>query len=746
VAGLPLAWVELIGGPQLAGSALSGRHGVRRAVERGAGAGAAHRGRPSRGVAGDVTVLAETLDGAAARVNAGVRDARAGWRTQGEQLVLALLWDSERAGPAQGEIRSRLARTPDGGWEWPSRAPLERARAGAAAAHRRLVAAGAARLAAARLADGGHRRSAARRAQPQLSGPVAADDLALRSVVDGIELRNGRLRAQLAGQNFAVSEFLLRDREEGAGGTLSPMARRVDAGGPVFEAHAQLTQLRASIRSDRQLTVSGPVDARMDRCGTTVTASCAWTGPHPDPGRNAAAPGRGRRGAQCPRRATLRGRRPRRRRASEANGRTLTMKVSFDMGDDFRVAGRGLDTRLAGSVEIRGRAAGHAADGRPDPHRRRPLRGLRPAPEHRAGRAALHRAARQPALDILAVRPILTPKVGVQVSGRAQAPHVELYSEAGLSEAETLSYLVLGRSASSGGDRDRAAAARRRRADRGPRRHRQGHRGTLGLDDISVRSDSTAGAVVRVGKRFADNFYAAYERSLEGTMGTLFIFYDVSQRFTLRAEAGERAGIDLIFTFAFDGSAGARRRRCADRFSAVEHQAGGRGVRVQRAVGARQPRLRGRQLAAAVHDLAFGPHALHLGADRAHQVHAQFRRGVGAAAGIIVCTAQPSAESSRWRTSRRARRPWDWRAPGRACPGTRRGPRRLHQPEVQRAHDGRGRQLAAQHGLHHLQPAAPGELAGGHGDPSRRRPAAAPPPRARAPAIPRVGRPFRVLH
>jgi translocation and assembly module TamB len=27
----------------------------------------------------------------------------------------------------------------------------------------------------------------------------------------------------------------------------------------------------------------------------------------------------------------------------------------------------------------------------------------------------------------------------------------------------------------------------------------------------------------------------------------------VSRRVTLRAEAGERAGLDLIFTFAFDG-------------------------------------------------------------------------------------------------------------------------------------------------------------------------------------------------
>ena len=371
------------------------------------------------------------------------------------------------------------------------------------------------------------------RAQPQLAGPVAADDLALRSVVDGIELRNGRLRAQLAGQKFVVSEFLLRDREEGAGGTLFAHGQgEWTPQGPVFEAHAQLTQLRASIRSDRQLTVSGPVEARMDRAGTTVTGQLRVDRariqiPDETPPRLGEdvvvrnAPGAAPVGAEQPRPAP-----------SEGNGRTVTMKVSFDLGDDFRVTGRGIDTRLAGSVQIEADAARLNIE-------RGELRFIGP-PDN-------------PALDILAVRALLTPKVGVQVSGRAQSPHIELYSEAGLSEAETLSYLVLGHSSTGGGTEtallQRAAGALI--AGRGG--SGKGLAGKVGLDDISVRADNTAGAVVRVGKRFADNFYAAYERSLSGTMGTLFIFYDVSQRLTVRAEAGERAGLDLIFTFAFDG-------------------------------------------------------------------------------------------------------------------------------------------------------------------------------------------------
>ena len=80
----------------------------------------------------------------------------------------------------------------------------------------------------------------------------------------------------------------------------------------------------------------------------------------------------------------------------------------------------------------------------------------------------------------------------------------------------------------------------------------EGVLGKIGLDDLSFRDDASEGTVVRLGKRFADNFYAAYERSLSGAVGTLFIFYDISTRLTVRASAGDRTGLDLIFTFYLD--------------------------------------------------------------------------------------------------------------------------------------------------------------------------------------------------
>ncbi|HVE53817.1 MAG TPA: translocation/assembly module TamB domain-containing protein, partial [Ramlibacter sp.] len=340
----------------------------------------------------------------------------------------------------------------------------------------------------------------------------------------------------------------------GTGGSLLAYGEgSLTPAGIIFNANAQLSQLRASIRSDRQLTVSGPVAARMDSGGTTVTGDLSVDRariqiPEESPPRLGDdvlvrnAPG-------LPTTEAERKQRP----APKEPGRAVSLRVNIDLGSDFRLSGRGVDTRLAGTVQVVGASLGvpqitgliNAVGGTFEAY------GQRMNIER--GELRFTGVADNPALDILAVRPNMTQKVGVLVTGRAQAPHIELYSEAGLSDAETLSQVVLGRSSSGGGAEtallQRAATALL--AGRGGTG--KGIVSRLGVDDLSVSPDSTSGAVVRVGKRFAQNFYAAYERSLSGAMGTLFIFYDVSRRVTVRAEAGERTGVDLIFTFAFDG-------------------------------------------------------------------------------------------------------------------------------------------------------------------------------------------------
>ena len=158
-----------------------------------------------------------------------------------------------------------------------------------------------------------------------------------------------------------------------------------------------------------------------------------------------------------------------------------------------------------------------------------------------------------PSLDILAIRPRLTQRVGVQVTGTPLTPYVRLYAEPDMAEADKLSWLVLGRASASGGAeaallQQAAVALLASRSGNGKR----GVVASLGLDELSFRRDGLAGPAVTLGKRFGRNAYAAYERSLSGAMGTLQLFYDLTRSLKLRAEAGERTAVDLIYTLTFN--------------------------------------------------------------------------------------------------------------------------------------------------------------------------------------------------
>jgi translocation and assembly module TamB len=556
--GLPLGWLELLGGQQLAGSALAGDMVFDAQWDASLGRELKLNASIARS-RGDVTVLAESAPGVASRVAAGVREARLTLASQGEQATITLRWDSERAGVADGRLVTRLSRGGPAGWEWPEQAPISgtlRAQMPRIGVWSVLAPPGW-RLRGSLLADV---KAAGTRADPQLSGTIAADDLALRSVVDGIELRDGRLRARLEGNRVLLTEFTLHGGgAQGSGGLLSATGEATWTGGsPRLQARAQLTRLRASIRSDRQLTVSGRLDARVEPTATQVRGNlkvdqARITLPEetePRLGddvvvRNAASLGTTAKERSAPPQQTAGG-------SAAPSKRPLDVAVDLDLGDDFQVQGRGLRTRLRGTLALSGQSLAAPQLNGTITTVRGEYRAYNQRLDVERGVLRFNGRIDNPALDILAVRPNISQRVGVLITGNAQAPFVRLYSEPELPDAEKLAWLVTGRPVPDTGAEAALVqqAALALLSSRRPGATSFASR--VGLDELSVRRSGSEGAVVSLGKRFADNFYASYERSLSGALGTLYIFYDVSRRLTVRAEAGERAGVDLIFTFAFD--------------------------------------------------------------------------------------------------------------------------------------------------------------------------------------------------
>ena len=568
--GLPMDWLTLLGNTELANLGLSGNLVFDATWDLAAADTLQLRATLARR-SGDIRVLADALPGsldAGTAVDAGVRDARITLAVAGDAVTASARWDSERAGNAQADIQTRLASTAQG-WDWPATASLS------GSVRARLPQVGVWSVLAppgwrmrgtldANLAVTGSRQA------PQWSGELLADGLALRSVVDGIEFGNGRLRARMQGQRLAIEEFSLQGAGGSAGGTLSAsgFALWLPAGGGTtgilpriqIDLDATARALRVSARADRRMVVSGTVQARLrntrlDVQGSLKADQASFVLPEetaPQLGDDVVI--RGSKGASPAPAA-------RAPAASPPPGTVVqtTIALSLDLGPDFRVQGRGIVTRLAGTLQLR-------AQGGEPPRLSGEVRTV--LGSYRAygqlldieqGVMRFTGAYDNPVLDILALRPNLTQRVGVQITGTAFAPRVRLFAEPELPEAEKLAWLVLGRSGANGGAE---AAVLQQAALALLGRNGQGLSGglasALGLDELSIaaaasRTDgSTSAATVTLGKRISRDFYVAYECSLSGTLGTISIFYDLSRRFTLRASTGEQSAIDLIFTIRYD--------------------------------------------------------------------------------------------------------------------------------------------------------------------------------------------------
>ena len=594
ITGLPLQWAERVAGAQMQSAGVTGN-----VVFNGdwdAALGPTLRVNASLARAsGDISILtSDASTGVQSRVAAGLRDARLTLTSQGQALQLRLVWDSEHAGTVNGQLRTELAarRGAEGKtqWSWPETAPLQgelQARLPQISAWSVLAPPGW-RLRGSLAADG---RIGGTRSAPLVNGTLSADDVALRSVVDGLQFEGGRLRARLDGTRLVIDEFLLRGAGEQASGGLlraTGQAGLVD-GRPQANLRATLERLRASIRADRQVTVSGDVQAALD--GRTVTADGKLRVDRarivlPDESRPSLsddvivrgpggkvmygkdAPGTVARptsvaGQQV---AESRARADKARQRSEAEAaqpqakaEPLTAKanIQIDLGEDFRLSGMGIDTRLAGALTL-------AANG---PLTQMPTMTGRVRTEGGTFRAygqfltiqrgfvVFSGAIDNPTLDIVALRPTSASdqRAGVQVMGSALLPRVRLYSEPSLPDNQTLAWLLLGRAAPESG----AEAAMLQTAALALLGGREGRglAANFGLDELSFSGGGDGdvqNASVTLGKRLSDKLYAAYEHSLAGASGTLLIFYELSRRWTLRGQAGENSAVDLIYRLSFD--------------------------------------------------------------------------------------------------------------------------------------------------------------------------------------------------
>ncbi len=380
--------------------------------------------------------------------------------------------------------------------------------------------------------------------EPRYGGEVIGSRLALRNLLQGVNVSDGELRLKLQGDRAVIERLHFK----GGDGDVNLTGEASLGRTPRVQLQLKAERFRVLGRVDRQVTASGSArftlaDERSVLDGRfTVDEGLFDAGASDAPSLD----------------SDVNVRRPGEQETDDteaqpqAQRRNFVLDVEIDAGRNLRVKGRGVDTRLAGSVRLT------------NPGGRMTMRGTINAEDGtyqaygqkldiERGIVAFSGPLEDPRLDILAVRPNIDARVGVSITGTAQSPRVRLFSDPDMSDSDKLSWLLLGRASDGLGRNDTALLQRAAMALLSG----EGEAPTdtlmrnLGIDELSVQAGDgdTRETVISLGKQLSRRWYVGYERGVNSTTGTFQLIYRIAQRFTLRAQSGLENSLDVIWTW-----------------------------------------------------------------------------------------------------------------------------------------------------------------------------------------------------
>ncbi|MBL8323754.1 MAG: translocation/assembly module TamB domain-containing protein, partial [Rubrivivax sp.] len=501
--------------------------------------------QPTLGWQGDLRLAAHVAVRAAERFEADLVFARVDGdlhvETQGELQLLGLtdfrllakvrdgLWDVEPVfrGRGLGEVRGRLRARTTPERRWPhDDAPLE----------------GQVQVRVPDIGVWGHwlppgwrlagelsttAQLSGRFAEPAYTGDLSGQGLAVRNLLQGVNVSDGRLRVRLAGASAQIESFTLR----GGDGRVEVTGHADLGNRPAARLKINAERFRVLGRVDRQLTASGQAEVTLGTETSRVDGRFKV-----DEGlfdfTRADAP-------SLDEDVTVRGVEERDEAAAGRSGgnnrrQRLLLGVDVDLGEHLRAKGRGVDTGLAGQLRITNPGGRLEVRGRVES-----VQGTYAAYaqklELERGIVAFEGPPDNPRLDIQAVRPNLDLRVGLLVSGPLQSLRVKLFSEPEMSETDKLSWLVLGRASDGLGRNDiallqRAAIGLLAGEGEAPT---DAFMRRLGIDELTLKQGDgeVRETVVSLGKQLSRRWYLGYERGVNATTGTWQLIYRAAQRF-----------------------------------------------------------------------------------------------------------------------------------------------------------------------------------------------------------------------
>lgn len=217
----------------------------------------------------------------------------------------------------------------------------------------------------------------------------------------------------------------------------------------------------------------------------------------------------------------------------------LDMDLALVLGEDVHLAGYGLDGTLTGRLQVRARPGREMTGtgalevgGRYEAYNQK-------LTITRGQMTWSNNLISDPRINLRAERTVSEVTAGIDVTGHASEPRLQVWSNPSMSQSEALSYLMLGRSlqgVSSNQAQQVSNASAAMSAGTGLLASRLGAK--LGFDDAGVtQSRSLGGSVVGVGKYITPKLYVGYGVSLVGSGSVVILKYLMRKGFDVELES-----------------------------------------------------------------------------------------------------------------------------------------------------------------------------------------------------------------
>ncbi len=388
-------------------------------------------------------------------------------------------------------------------------------------------------------------RLSGRLSAPELSGELRGAQIGIQNALQGVDWRDAELHATLQGDTARINTCTLK---AGTGQISATGEARLGAH-PQLQLNAVADRFALLQRIDRRVVTSGEISVMLDDRGQHVRGRL-----RADEGRidvsQSDAPSRGddivldeeSRPVEVSRASTP---------TSTAPPSNSDLDVRFDLGEAFFLQGRGLNTRLAGLLQVSNPGGRVSISGRISTEDGT-FNSYGQKLSIDRGLITFTGPPSNPTLDIEATRPDIDEvRVGVAVTGTVQNMRVRLFSDPALNDTDKLSWLILGRAPDGLGRTDLALLQRAAYALISGEGDNPSLIQRLGVDQLSVRQSDgeVRETVVSLGKQLSRRWYIGYERNLNAASGAWQLIYRIAQRFTLRAQSGTDRALDLIWTW-----------------------------------------------------------------------------------------------------------------------------------------------------------------------------------------------------